>query len=81
VRGPAITEVTSLLLSTQASAKCAGFAPRASAWRLISCAISSDSGRHSVCIMRGSWRPARVPWGGGTSGAYFPVSTPRASGE
>ena len=60
VRGPAIAAVTRRLLSTQANANCTGVI-LASAWRLISWAISSDSRRHSVCIMRMSWRPARVP--------------------
>src|SRR6266478_1161984 len=44
-------------------------------------ARSSDSWRHSVCIIRLSCAAARVPGGGATLGAYLPVRTPRASGE
>ena len=75
-----MTEAMKRLFSTQARANCAVVTPRASAWRLITCAMRSDSGRHSVCIIRTSLRPARVPSGGGLSGSYLPVSTPRAIG-
>jgi hypothetical protein len=68
------------LLSTQATANCTGVMPRASACALISRAVRSAAGCHSVCIMRLSWRPARVSAGGGASGSYLAVSTPRASG-
>src|ERR1700745_2189996 len=60
-----MTELTNDEFSTHDSANCPAVMPLLSAWRLISCASLSDSGRHSVCIMRGSLRPARVLAGGG----------------
>jgi hypothetical protein len=80
VRGPAITEFTKAEFSTHDTANCPAVMPFFSACALISCASFSDSGRHSVCIMRVSLRPARVSLPGAASGAYLPVRTPRASG-
>ena len=75
-----MTPLTKAEFSTQDTANCPAVMPLASACCLISCASFSDSGRHSVCIMRVSLRPARVSLSGAASGAYLPVSTPRASG-
>ena len=43
VRGPAITDVTSRLFSTQATANWPAVTPRSSAWLLSCCAITKDS--------------------------------------
>ncbi len=78
--GAADDPVTKRLFSTQAIAKRLAVEPAASACRAIVLARRSDSGRHSVCIIRLSCRPARVSAGAGASGSYLAVRMPRASG-
>ena len=75
-----MTEVTAALLSTQAVAQCTSVAPRASACALSFSAMIRLSGRHSVSIMRLSWRAARLPGSAVWLTRYLPESTPRASG-
>jgi hypothetical protein len=43
--------------------------------------FDAGRGRHSVSRMRRSLRPARLSAAGAMPASYFPVSTPRASGE
>ena len=75
-----MTELTARCASTQAVAKCDGATPFVSQCALRVCAARSDSSRNSVCIIRASPRPARVPGSGLAPGAYLAASTPRAIG-
>jgi len=60
--------------------KCPSLMQRRSQCSFRCWAISSDSSRNSVSIMRLSARPARLPSGGCWPGRYLPLSTPRAIG-
>ncbi|MNG23990.1 hypothetical protein D3C84_1086610 [compost metagenome] len=75
-----MAEVTALLFSTQAIANSTMPTPRCCVYCWICWAMRNDSTRHSVSRIRLSARPARLLASGVTSGAYLPLSTPRASG-